>query len=902
MYTLDYKEYAKLARLAAAEGIVLLENKDELLPLKEGTKLTLLGRTQFDTMYTGSGSGGMVNIPFVVTINEALSKAYDLETESQKDYKEWLVDHPFDEGPGWGQEPWSQEEMPISAEKMQTYAANSDIALFVIGRTAGEDRDNTAQKGAYYLSETELEVLKLARNCFKKLIVVFNVANIIDTSWNEEIKADALVYMWQGGVETGNALLDVLSGKVNPSGHLVDTIAYNLEDYPSSANFANEEANFYQEDIYVGYRYFETFNKEAVQYPFGYGLSYTDFAHDLKDFSYDQEKINLSLAVKNIGKVSGKAVPQIYIEAPQGKLGKPSRVLVDFAKTKDLEPDTVETFDFEIDNYTFSSFDDSGKTGFKNSYVLEAGVYKVYAGFDVREAKLVASFELKETKPIQKLEEALAPSKDFERLVPVVNAEGELEAASEEVPLRTFSQNEYFKEEDADLEVKDTDYSFNDYLDGKISLDEFVEQFTNEDLIYLSLGIGMQPAGVKPGIAGAFGGVNENLAKKDIPLVAVSDGPSGIRMDDGTMAFQVPIGTALAASFNLELNHELYKLLGLELRKNQIDALLGPGMNIHRHPLNGRNFEYFSEDPFLTGKVAAAQVNGLASVKVAATAKHFAANNQEYRRHFVDSIVSQRALREIYLKGFEILVKESKLNTLMSSYNPVNGIWAASNYELNTVLLREEWGYQGLVMTDWFAKMNYDLGEEGKEKNTGAMIRAQNDVYMVLAKEKLEAYVKNALEDLKAAKFSRSDLLRNAKNILKVTAAIYHGYHELALEVKNQPEIKNRKVQKLDLSSEDLPIRLSKDELEVSKHSYTNIYFELAEDRELNLSIDLDSHLDELSQQNINISLDDVVIATINLRGGAKLSKDFSLDLEKGKHVLELFYSEAGFDLSLSLE
>ena len=898
MPILDYKEFARISRHAASEGMVLLENKNNILPLELGSKLALLGRIQYDTYISGTGSGGLVNVPYVVSINDGLKDIYDLEAKSQADYQTWLEDNPFDFGPGWGRDPWAQKEMEISDEQMQAYSDGQGTALVVIGRTAGEDRDNTALPGSYYLTETELNLLKQARANFENLIVVLNTGNIIDTSWQVDLQADALLYMWQGGCETGHALADVLTGAVNPSGRLPDTIAYELDHHPSTKNFGDGKKNIYQEDIYMGYRYFETFAPEQVQYPFGYGLSYTTFAVQDATTNYADGVLKLSFAVENTGSVAGKAAPQVYISAPQGALGKASRVLVDFAKTEVLAAGETQTFELEIPEYYFASYDDTGESGQQYAYVLEAGEYGVYLGFDIRTAPLAASFELAELKVVEQVETAMAPVESFERLrTGALDAETGVYALEHEVVPASVNNvhDSYAKQEDIpepqNVQVRD----FQECLDGHITVEEYVEQFSNNDLIELACGIGMSPKGVRSGVAGAFGGTSEVLVEAGLPLIAVADGPSGIRMDDGSMSFQVPIGTALAASFNTELNQELFGVLGLELRKNDISSLLGAGMNIHRNPLNGRNFEYFSEDPLLTAKIAAAQTEGLWEHKVAATVKHFVANNQEYERLDADSVMSERALREIYLKGFELTIKNSNLISIMSSYNPINGIWSASNKDLHTKILREEWGYEGLVMTDWWATMNWDHGEPASRDNLGAMIRAQNDLYMVYSPWQVNHGKEEARVDLAEGRITRAELLRNSANIIRVMKAIYAPDYDV--EVINEPEQKTIIEQKLHFGTISESVSIDTSQIKVQKKLRNVLSFDIEEETAAKIGLVYESSLSGVAQQNITISVDQNGVDVIGITGSESADREYEFNFTPGRHSIEIYYSEGGLEL-----
>ena len=510
---------------------------------------------------------------------------------------------------------------------------------------------------------------------------------------------------------------------------LPDTIAYDIKDYPSTANFGNEEKNLYQEDIYVGYRYFETFAPERVQFPFGFGLSYTDFSMEVKHAEILGSGVDVSVEfqveVKNVGsQYAGKEVVQVYYEAPQGKLGKPARELGAFAKTEVLQPGEPQVLTLQLPVATMASYDDSGVTGYKSCYVLEPGLYKFYVGGDVRAAQQVSlqgqeGMEISECIVTEVLEEALAPAEKFQRLCPGNKKEdGTYEPKAEDVPVQTISLEERIRERMPEaMEITGNQgISFQDVRDKKASLEAFVAQLSERELAILVRGEGMCNPLVTPGTASAFGGTAPSLYAYGIPPVCTADGPSGIRMDSGLKATQMPIGTMLAASWNLPLVEELYEWEGQELLRNEIDTLLGPGINLHRNPLNGRNFEYFSEDPYLTGKFAAAVVKGIKKSGADATVKHFACNNQELARNTADSVVSERAVRELYLKGFEIAVKEGKACSIMTSYNPLNGHWSASNYDLCTTILRGEWGYTGIVMTDWWAKMN-DPISGGRQKS-----------------------------------------------------------------------------------------------------------------------------------------------------------------------------------------
>lgn len=763
---LDMEKYAELSRQAVAEGCVLLRNEDQALPIKKGEKVSVFGRIQFDYYKSGTGSGGLVNTEYVVGILDALklNDEIALNQELMDTYKEWLEDNPFDHGEGWAQEPWSQKEMPVSAELAQKSAAESDLSVIILGRTAGEDKDNSASNGSYLLTDAEEEMLANVSQAFDRVAVVLNVGNIIDMKWVDKYQPQAVLYAWHGGMEGGNGTVDVLTGKVNPSGKLSDTIAYDLEDYPSMDDFGNKDTLIYKEDIYVGYRYFETAARDRVIYPFGYGLSYTEFKIDILSLDEGEDLLTVELELRNTGNRAGKEVVQVYASAPLGKLGKPARTLEAFAKTKLLEPGESQTLSCSFPKKQLASYDDSGLTGHKSSYVLEAGQYDIYAGNDVRNTELAGSFRIEALQVTEELREACAPIQPFERLK--VKADGTM--TKEGAPQRTVDLDARIAA-DRPEEIPytgDQGIKLKDVYQNKAALEDFIAQLSDQDLACLMRGEGMSSPRVTPGTAGAFGGVSESLTDFGIPAACAADGPSGIRMDCGTNAFSLPNGTALACSFNTELVGKLFDLVGQELYANRVETLLGPGMNIHRTPLNGRNFEYFSEDPLLTGKMAAAQLQAMNKYKVTGTIKHYVANNQEAHRHDVNAVVSERALREIYLRGFKIAVKEGGAASIMSTYGGLNGLWTAGNYDLLTTILRDEWGFDGIVMTDWWARINEE-GKKARKGNTIPMVRAQNDLYMVCEDPEENSCEDNTLKGLAEGKITRGELQRNAANICK---------------------------------------------------------------------------------------------------------------------------------------
>ncbi len=693
----------ELSRQAAAESIVLLKNEG-ILPLKAEDTVSLFGRVQGDTFFVGYGSGGDVKPHYRVSFREGLINAdVSLNKELLSIYDKWRKQNRPDDG-FWGNWPMCYDEMPLTYDIVSTAAEKSDTAIVFIGRAAGEDRENTLTKGSFYLTDEEEKMLTLVGMCFRKWAVVLNIGNIIDFSFIEKYKIPAALICWQGGMEAGNGLADILTGRASPSGALTDTVALSYTDYPSSDNFGGKDLNKYTEDIFVGYRYFETFCKDRVLYPFGHGLSYTQFEIRDINFSVGTENVNVSAVIKNTGSVSGKRAVGLYVKQETDVLPVPAIALKAFTKTKELAPGEEETVLFSVPFYDLASYDDAGVSGFKSAYILPSGNYRFVLGFDVRNTTEAGIMERKETGVIEQLTEisAVEEHNAFKRLT-VSYQNGNAYKAYEAVPVRTVSLKETIENNlpETLYMTVGRKYTLDDVREERITMESFVATLSYEELEAISRGdyVMNSPLGAK-GNAGVFGGVLPSLREKGVPPITTTDGPSGIRIAAYSALF--PCGTALACTWNTDLTQELYRLLGTEMRERGSDVLLAPGMNIHRNPLCGRNFEYFSEDPVNAGHFAAAVTKGLQSSGVSACPKHFACNNQEVRRTKNNSVVSERALREIYLKGFEICVKTAKPLNIMTSYNKINGVWGHYNYDLVTGILRGEWGYEGSVMTDWW--------------------------------------------------------------------------------------------------------------------------------------------------------------------------------------------------------
>ena len=764
---LDWNKYIEKAASTVSEGIVMLKNNNGALPLDMNETVSVFGRIQLHYYKSGTGSGGMVNVSKVTGILDGLLEAgVKVNEELLGIYRKWDEENPVEQGSGWGAEPWSQKEMPIDDEIVKNAASVSNRAIVIIGRTAGEEQDLRIEEGSYLLTETELDMLRKIRKHFSKVIVLLNVGGLMDLTDIEDCAPDALLYVWQGGMTGGTGTADVLTGKVSPSGKLPDTVARKVSDYPSDPYFGNKIRELYTEDIFVGYRWFETFAKDNVLYPFGFGLSYTSFDIAMTNAENKENETIIEVKVTNTGSFKGKEVVQIYCEAPQGRLGKPARVLCGFEKTKELAPGESQSLRIIIDHRNIASYDDHNGSDTAYCWILEKGKYTLCIGSDVRSCTGCFEFELGNDVVLEKCEQALAPVTEFDRIKAVPTENG-LNAVKEKAPLSLIDEKQRLLASIPE-EIKytgDKGFRLADVKNGKCSMSEFIAQLSDHDLSCIIRGEGMGSPRVTAGTASAFGGVSDELNALGVPAGCCDDGPSGMRLDCGTKAFSLPNGTLIASTFNKELIEELFAYVGIEMVANKVDCLLGPGMNIHRHPLNGRNFEYFSEDPFLTGQMASAELRGLHSAGVTGTIKHFCANNQETNRHTVDSVVSERALREIYLRGFEMAVKLGGAKTIMTTYGSLNGVWTAGNFDLNTTVLRDQWKFTGFTMTDWWANVNY-RGEEPLRGYYVPMAKAQNDVYMVCSDSScVDEDIMKALAD---GELTRAELQRNAAHVLGV--------------------------------------------------------------------------------------------------------------------------------------
>ncbi len=775
------KAHIALSKEAAKEGMVLLKNDRELLPLAKGSKVALFGKASFDYVRGGGGSGevtvsyarnlyeGLTLLKDKVSVFEELSAFYRDDVKAQ--YQQGRV-------PGMTIEP----EVP--AKLLKKARAYTDTAIITICRFSGEGWDRKSivdtenknlfigedamakrsaeifENGDFNLTHAEQAMVDIVKSNFEKVIVVMNVGGMVDSCWfHDDDRIGAVLMAWQGGIEGGLAAAELLTGEGNPSGKLVDTFARELSDYPSTEGFHESERFVdYVEDIYVGYRYFETIPgaDKKVNYPFGFGLSYTDFSLTAGAAYEEDGSIYVPVVVTNIGKRAGKEVVQAYFSAPQGKLGKPARQLAAFQKTRLLQTGESQSIVLSWRVDEMASYDDLGKIK-ESAYVLEKGVYGFFVGVSVRDVvELSYQYEVTEDTVVKQLSRKCAPSSLKKRML----ADGSYEDlplgepvdtdANELVPLKVEEADGFAPAARAGKRyhlwantAAQQHHFLREVAEGTITLDEFVAQLSDEDLAHL---LGGQP---NTGVANTFGW--GNLPDYGVPNIMTADGPAGLRIAPECSVYTTawPCATQLACSWNAALVERVGEAGGAEVKENNIAVWLTPAVNIHRSPLCGRNFEYYSEDPFLAGKLAAAMVRGIQSNHVGASVKHFALNNKETNRKNSDSRASERAVREIYLKAFEIIVKEAKPWSIMSAYNIINGHRASENRELLEDILRGEWGFDGMVTTDWWTN-----GEHYKE------VKAGNDIKMATG------FPERLMEALEKGILARADMEICAKRLL----------------------------------------------------------------------------------------------------------------------------------------
>ncbi len=832
-------ENVKISRYAATQGMVLLENKNRVLPIST-KKIALFGGGAYATVKGGTGSGnvsnsyeisvyqGFVNAGYTVTSSEWIEKfGAEYERIQREDTTLSMI-----------QKFWSGEKVVVPdtalTEQDIATASAADTAIYIISRNTGEKYDRTTTKGDYYLSDIEEDNLRLLAKSFRNTIVVLNTC-VMDTKFFKEIEGlDALLVMSQAGMEGGAALVEVLNGTVTPSGKLTDTWAINYSDNPASKIFSENDGDSmqenYEEGIYVGYRYFDSFNITPA-YEFGYGLSYTDFSIEVEKVCVDGESVNIQALVTNTGTTySGKEVVQVYYSAPKGELDKPYQELIGFGKTDVLAPKESQLLNISFPIANMASYDEKIA-----AYILEAGDYLMRVGNSSRNTMVSAILRLDENKITEQLSNQIPLDQNFKdltskdaisysyvaevdeiKVAPVIQIKSDsintknnaskyddssvttylVEGSKYEsayVPGSMMVLNHYDEKVEYVRSCKNV--KLYDVYSGKITMKEFIAQLDIETLATLVNGQDsgseymveaeqpIENAKVSPGKAS--GATTSNFVNSyGIPSTILADGPAGLHVppmmsentamsvildedsskDDGMAkppmpqfnndCTAFPVGMLLAQSWDTELMKTVGEAFGREMLEKYVTVVLAPGMNIHRDPLCGRNFEYYSEDPFITGMAGTMFTLGVQTYPgVGVSIKHFFANNQETNRLFSNSSISERAMRELYLKGFEMVVKSVQPMTVMTAYNKVNGIYCSNRYDLCTHILRGEWGFEGYVMTDWGIKANDALN-----------MFAGNDIIMA------GNPISNIINAVKAPQPEF-----NEDGSIKVTKVLHHG-------------------------------------------------------------------------------------------------------------------------------
>ena len=795
-------ENRRIAFEAACEGMVLLKN-DGTLPLKN-KKVALYGPGASMTIKGGTGSGE-VNERHAVSVLEGMeARGFDIATrgwieeyaayyvQAEKDYREEkrrrinLLDPKtinnmlFD-----------NFRLPCgpAIEQRHVQESATDTCVYVLSRQAGEGGDRRAEPGDYYITEEERQAISFCAANYAHFVLLINCGSAMDMGFVQEVEGiNAIMYICQPGSQGGLAVADILSGAVCPSGKLTDTWAKRYEDIPFANEYSHRNGNLeqenYQEGIFVGYRYFDSFGVEPA-YPFGFGLSYTAFDIACLGAEMSGEKVRLQVGVTNRGTVAGKEVVQLYVSAPQGQLGKEYQSLAAFEKTGLLQPGASETLTLEFDMAAVSSYRESDQC-----FVLEQGEYMLRLGNCSRNTAVVA---------VAALQQEIIISK-HQAICPLLQPLEELQA-----PCRP---TEALPEDVFQLTVDPAAFQTADYTTPYVApkmdkqVRRFVGRLSDRQMVDIVVGVGQWLVNNRFDLPGSVGNTTSKFWDKGLANVALCDGPAGLRINRHSTvnrrgrirpvefplavysyipgfirkfllgnpekekslyqyATAFPVTNALAQSWNKPLMEQVGRAIADEMQAFGCTYWLAPAVNIHRNPLCGRNFEYFSEDPRLTGDLAAAMTRGVQSQPgYYATVKHFACNNQEDNRTRVSSNVSQRALREIYLRGFETVVRRGKAKSVMTSYNKLNGVYTPNSRDLCTVVLRQEWGFDGVVMTDWYST-------NPRQGHNALAIAAGNDLIMPGG-----WYFKWQIRwGLRTGKVTRQQLRNCCANVVKATFA-----------------------------------------------------------------------------------------------------------------------------------
>ena len=829
-------DHRNVAKKLALECMVLLEN-DGVLPFKNMGKVALYGNGARETVKGGSGSGavnsrenmsveqGFLNAGFEVTTTNWLNRQTEKILISKKEYSAWCdmeakrknvptfavsFDYPY------------REPSPVLINEQDVTESDSEVAVYVLSRNSGEGADRLSEAGDYMLYPEEKQNLTLLANKYRDTIVVLNIGGVMDLSEIRSISnINAILLMGQLGNVGGEALVDVLMGKENPSGKTTDTWANRYMDYPSSEQFSHNGSvhdEDYTDGVFIGYRYFDTFQVDRT-YCFGYGRSYTDFSIQTTLVERKKNQIDIIVEVKNIGSdYAGKEVVQVYYSAPHGKLDQPFQELAAFQKTSLLQPGTsqVMTLSFQIEDMASYSEEQA-------AWILEKGNYIIRVGNSSMETEQVATIAVdgeiqtencKNLFPLDQRLDEIKPQ-DKKENEEITNTKWNITILPSEIEEKRIH---YQNTRQAYTTERKEKLTLQDVMRQTCTAEELVAQMTIEEMAELTVGtlranensvVGNASYTV-PGAAGDTASVLKE--SRGVKGMILADGPAGIRLQphfkikkDGTIIAEgdaiggnvdfsdsiieqeegedyyqyctaIPVGWSLAQSWNEELVEAVGDMVGEEMEQFHIDLWLAPALNIHRNPLCGRNFEYYSEEPLIAGKMAAAMTKGVQKHKgKGTTIKHFAANNQEDNRYFLNAHVSERALREIYLKGFEIAVKEASPLSIMTSYNLINGIHTANSYDLLQSVARDEWGFAGIIMTDWFTSQNMPeiMGKYGAKypisASTGC-IYAGNDIQMPGCQKNVDDIVEAVKtgNEIDGYTITKADLQFCTANIIRV--------------------------------------------------------------------------------------------------------------------------------------
>ncbi len=736
-----YEEHEKVAFEAAREGIVLLKNERNVLPLKKDQVLNIFGKGLWEFRISTVGAG-KINPRYSVGLIEAIENYSDftLNPKLKSLYATYLNVVPTEE---------------IIEDAFQ----QSDIAIITITRSSGENSDNGPVKGEYYLADEEESIIRAVAGKFEKTVAIINSGYPMDVAWLEKYQIKAAIWCGFAGMFGGQALIEILDGRVNPSAKLPDTWSMDYADIPASQNFYHSVNGnpvldgdapyfidtYYEEGIYVGYRYFETFAKR-VAYPFGHGLSYTTFDIRVTDFENSETKLELTVMVKNTGAVKGKEVVQVYAEEPDGKLEKFSRKLVAFAKSKQLNPGEKQILTLEIEQKRFTSYDEDSA-----AWIMEKGIYNIWVGNSVQNLMKAGSFESSRDKTLRKVANRMRPpvavhtlsKKDPQGTYPTGSHSG-IKPGVDCLELKA-NRSRDVERNPVQAEVPDHIIKYTEVIKNPELLGSFIKQLSVEELARLSV------------CASHGWGIHGNgeagrvflIDKYDMKDFVVADGNSGLKLNKPNIG--MPSSATVCASFDSDLAYEIGRVIAEEAKENGLLMILAPGMNIHRNPLNGRHPEYFSEDPYLAGIMAGHQSKGLEENGVSSCLKHTVANNCEAARKRNHSLMTERTLREIYLKAFEVAMEVHQPDAIMTGYNATNGVFMAEDAEMIQGVFRGEFGFEGYVMTDWNSYETADVAAAVQAGNCWMTPGSTDETYVTpiiegvkngtIAKERLEKNV-----------------------------------------------------------------------------------------------------------------------------------------------------------------